>query len=47
MSEEPELRATVMSFGFKTASRWIADLVADMRFLPNPALVPELRPSPA
>ncbi|MEU5701907.1 RNase adapter RapZ [Streptomyces aurantiacus] len=41
--EEPELRATVMSFGFKYGLPVDADLVADMRFLPNPHWVPELR----
>jgi UPF0042 nucleotide-binding protein len=42
--EEPELRATVMSFGFKYGLPVDADLVADCRFLPNPHWVPELRP---
>lgn len=42
--EEPELRATVMSFGFKYGLPVDADMVADMRFLPNPHWVPELRP---
>jgi UPF0042 nucleotide-binding protein len=42
--EEPALRATVMSFGFKYGLPVDADLVADMRFLPNPHWVPELRP---
>ncbi|MBQ0849873.1 RNase adapter RapZ [Streptomyces sp. NPDC057621] len=41
--EEPELRATVMSFGFKYGLPVDADLVVDMRFLPNPHWVPELR----
>jgi RNase adapter protein RapZ len=40
----PGLRATVMSFGFKYGLPVDADLVADMRFLPNPHWVPELRP---
>ena len=31
-----KLRATVMSFGFKYGIPVDADLVADMRFLPNP-----------
>ncbi|HSF25952.1 MAG TPA: RNase adapter RapZ [Actinomycetes bacterium] len=39
----PDLRATVMSFGFKYGLPVDADLVADMRFLPNPHWVPELR----
>ena len=40
----PELRATVMSFGFKYGMPVDADMVVDMRFLPNPHWVPELRP---
>jgi RNase adapter protein RapZ len=40
----PGLRATVISFGFKYGLPVDADLVADMRFLPNPHWVPELRP---
>ncbi|MET9469872.1 RNase adapter RapZ [Streptomyces sp. NPDC006544] len=42
--EEPELRATVMSFGFKYGLPVDADLVVDCRFIPNPHWVPELRP---
>lgn len=42
--EEPELRATVMSFGFKYGLPVDADMVVDMRFLPNPHWVSELRP---
>jgi UPF0042 nucleotide-binding protein len=38
------LQATVMSFGFKYGIPVDADMVADMRFLPNPHWVPELRP---
>jgi UPF0042 nucleotide-binding protein len=37
------LRATVMSFGFKYGIPVDADFVADVRFLPNPFWVPELR----
>ena len=37
------LRATVMSFGFKYGIPVDADLVVDVRFLPNPHWVPELR----
>jgi UPF0042 nucleotide-binding protein len=37
------LSATVVSFGFKYGIPVDADLVADMRFLPNPHWVPELR----
>lgn len=39
------LRATVMSFGFKNGIPMDADMVADVRFLPNPHWVPELRPN--
>ncbi len=43
-SDEPAaLRATVMSFGFKYGIPVDADMVADMRFLPNPYWVTELR----
>ncbi|HEX5561744.1 MAG TPA: RNase adapter RapZ [Nocardioidaceae bacterium] len=38
------LKATVVSFGFKYGIPVDADLLADMRFLPNPHWVPELRP---
>ncbi len=38
------MRATVISFGFKYGIPVDADLVADMRFLPNPHWIPELRP---
>jgi len=37
------LRITVISFGFKYGVPVDADLMADMRFLPNPHWVPELR----
>ncbi|PPK96117.1 UPF0042 nucleotide-binding protein [Kineococcus xinjiangensis] len=39
-----ELRVTVMSFGFKYGTPSDAEHVADVRFLPNPHWVPELRP---
>jgi UPF0042 nucleotide-binding protein len=39
----PELRATVVSFGFKYGLPADADLVVDVRFLPNPHWIPELR----
>ena len=35
---------TVISFGFKYGIPVDADWVADMRFLPNPHWIPELRP---
>ncbi|MEZ5094168.1 RNase adapter RapZ [Nocardioides sp.] len=38
------LKVTVISFGFKYGIPVDADFVADMRFLPNPFWVPELRP---
>ena len=38
------LKITVVSFGFKYGIPPDADFVADMRFLPNPHWVPELRP---
>ncbi|MFZ0158325.1 MAG: RNase adapter RapZ [Kineosporiaceae bacterium] len=40
----PALRLTVMSFGFKYGLPLDADHVADVRFLPNPFWIPELRP---
>jgi UPF0042 nucleotide-binding protein len=41
--EAVSLRITVVSFGFKYGVPVDADLLADMRFLPNPFWVPELR----
>jgi UPF0042 nucleotide-binding protein len=38
------LRITVSSFGFKYGIPLDADMVLDVRFLPNPHWVPELRP---
>jgi UPF0042 nucleotide-binding protein len=38
-----ELRATVVSFGFKYGLPADADMVVDVRFLPNPFWIPELR----
>lgn len=38
------LRATIVSFGFKYGIPVDADMVADMRFLPNPYWDPTLRP---
>lgn len=40
----PGVQITVLSFGFKYGVPTDADLVADMRFLPNPFWIPELRP---
>lgn len=42
--EHDDLRIAVMSFGFKNGLPIDADLVFDVRFLPNPHWVPELRP---
>jgi UPF0042 nucleotide-binding protein len=38
------LRLSIVSFGFKYGLPVDADLVADLRFLPNPHWIPELRP---
>ncbi|HEV7203749.1 MAG TPA: RNase adapter RapZ [Jatrophihabitans sp.] len=43
MVERPRLRATVLSFGYKYGLPVDADLVVDVRFLPNPHWIPELR----
>jgi UPF0042 nucleotide-binding protein len=42
--DSTRLQVTVTSFGFKYGIPVDADMVADMRFLPNPHWVPELRP---
>ncbi len=42
--EATRLKITVVSFGFKYGIPVDADFVADMRFLPNPFWIPELRP---
>src|SRR5690606_18374391 len=39
--DEPRLRVTLMSFGYKYGLPVDADMVADCRFLPNPHWVPE------
>ncbi len=41
---QPAMRATVLSFGYKYGLPLDADLVVDVRFLPNPHWIPELRP---
>ena len=41
--ESTALKVTVISFGFKYGIPVDADFVADMRFLPNPHWIPELR----
>jgi UPF0042 nucleotide-binding protein len=42
--ESTRLKVTVVSFGFKYGIPVDADFMADMRFLPNPHWIPELRP---
>ncbi|GAB3622127.1 RNase adapter RapZ [Mariniluteicoccus endophyticus] len=42
--QSDRLRVTIMSFGFKNGLPIDADMVIDVRFLPNPHWVPELRP---
>ncbi len=42
--DAPAIRVLLMSFGFKYGLPLDADQVADVRFLPNPFWVPELRP---
>lgn len=40
---DDQVRLTVLSFGFKYGTPPDADLIADMRFLPNPFWQPELK----
>ena len=42
-ADAPGVQVTILSFGYKYGLPADADLVADMRFLPNPFWVPELR----
>jgi UPF0042 nucleotide-binding protein len=44
--EGARLGVTVVSFGFRLGIPTHADLVLDVRFLPNPFFVPELKPFP-
>ena len=44
--EGNRLGVTVVSFGFRYGIPTHADLVLDVRFLPNPFFVPELKPFP-
>ena len=44
--EETKLGLTVVSFGFRFGVPTHADLVLDVRFLPNPYFIPELKPHP-
>lgn len=43
-TEENGLNVTLVSFGFKYGVPIDANLIADMRFLPNPYWIPELNP---
>ena len=45
-SQEARLGVTVVSFGFRYGIPTHADLVLDVRFLPNPFFIPELKPFP-
>ncbi|MGB8929824.1 MAG: RNase adapter RapZ [Anaeromyxobacteraceae bacterium] len=44
--EKGQLGVTLVSFGFRGGLPTHADLVFDVRFLPNPFFVPELKPFP-
>jgi len=44
--EGARLGVTVVSFGFRSGIPTHADLVLDVRFLPNPFFIPELKPFP-
>ncbi|MGC4001272.1 MAG: RNase adapter RapZ [Anaeromyxobacter sp.] len=44
--EGAKLGLTVVSFGFRFGIPTHADLVLDVRFLPNPYFIPELKPFP-
>jgi len=46
VGEESRLGLTVVSFGFRFGIPTHADLVLDVRFLPNPFFIPELKPFP-
>ncbi|MGZ5492219.1 MAG: RNase adapter RapZ [Thermoanaerobaculia bacterium] len=43
-SREVSLLITIISFGFKYSPPYNMDLLFDVRFLPNPHFLPELRP---
>lgn len=44
LPSEGRLRVTLMSFGFKNGAPFDADILLDVRFLPNPHWDPALRP---
>jgi len=43
-ADSPGVQVTIVSFGFKYGLPADADMVADMRFLPNPFWIAELKP---
>ena len=43
-TSDDRLRVTLLTFGFKNGLPIDADMVLDVRFLPNPHWIPELRP---
>jgi RNase adapter protein RapZ len=45
-TDSTKLGLTVVSFGFRFGIPTHADLVLDVRFLPNPYFIPELKPFP-
>ena len=42
--ERPQMLVTIISFGFKHSMPYNLDLLFDVRFLPNPHFIAELRP---
>lgn len=42
--QEVSMLVTIISFGFKYSQPYNLDLLFDVRFLPNPHFIPELRP---
>lgn len=44
ISQETQLLVTIITFGFKYSLPYNLDLLFDVRFLPNPHFVPDLRP---
>ena len=43
VNNSDELRIAFVSFGFKYGAPQVADIVLDVRFLPNPYFIPEMR----
>ncbi len=46
VGDEGRLGVTMVSFGFRLGIPTHADIVLDVRFLPNPFFIPELKPYP-